>query len=129
MGKMTKIEIIDETVAYIKKNGRSVDELGYCMYRKEVPSGDIIGCAVGRCIIPEKYSEYFEGISALKLDTIAKTDLDNLLKKEYRGHSKDFWGDLQRLHDGVDHWTNDIMPKLTKEGFKYVEHLKQKYKL
>src|SRR5688500_17512943 len=50
--------------------------------------------------------------------------IDHHLKEEYRGHSVDFWDDLQRLHDKNKHWSPD---GLTKAGHSYVLELINKY--
>lgn len=117
------VTIILETIAYYATNPRGrVSFSGGCRYYIE---GRM--CAVGRC-----------AKNALQLQVItdavaysAYADLhdnvfygDSFLKDEYRGHPKEFWQDLQNLHDDDSYWTG---PALNSFGIKQVESMLKKY--
>lgn len=121
----TKLEIIDETVAYYTEdvNRRAISGI-ICEYLTE----DGRMCAVGRCMIAPK--QEFKGVCSNiytyengEAETIEEP-LDNLLKKEYRGHNIDFWKDLQLLHDCNTNWNNY---GLSSTGIFLVNELKEKY--
>jgi len=119
----TTNEIIDETIAMINVHGRCMEngDSGTCMYRK----GNHPGCAVGRCIIPEKYDSEIEFNDLSDVCDIMGLELDEFLIEDYRGHSMSFWSALQTLHDRPNFWDEDN--KLTKDGEKFVKLIKEKY--
>ena len=53
-------------------------------------------CAVGRCMTEEFQKYYLDAIGPDVKDGELK---DEMLKPEYRGHSSEFWYNLQRFHD------------------------------
>ncbi len=75
---------------------------------------------MGRCLLEEAFED-----QRVKDDNHVHTiiGLDQLLKPEYRGHSRDFWGDLQELHDKNYYWNNG----LTQVGKECVDYIKSKY--
>jgi hypothetical protein len=139
--RKTAIEIIDETVAFYSEdvNRRAVvygkdaakargfsDEkieiaepkLAACMYH----TNDGRQCAFGRCMVnPHKHSNFFGPVREL---VGYKDNADHVLKEEYHGHSLEFWGQLQRLHDINDHW-NEF--GLTKHGEGFLEDMKKNF--
>ena len=119
----TKIEIIDETVEYIKENGRALQPNGVtCMYQNE----NGIGCAVGRCLDKKKYFSGMEENNVINLtECVLEKSLDHYLKKDYKGHSLEFWSDLQKLHDESCYWINN--KELSSSGKAVVGSLKKKY--
>ena len=85
----TKLQIIDDTVEYIKERGRAAVE-GQCLYHRD----DRVCCAVGRCLIdPVKIETGFSGTPARSIP-----DLELKLKPEYRGHDIAFWDKLQECY-------------------------------
>jgi hypothetical protein len=101
----TKREIIKETSTFYNSCNRASDENGTCVYINRETNAM---CAVGRCMTEEAIKKYgsFEG-TAFRFDEYLKIHitgsiigLDAVLKEEYQGHSYEFWGDLQKLHDG-----------------------------
>jgi hypothetical protein len=113
-------DILDETLNYYVDHPerRAYGESG-CYYL----SSDGKHCAVGRCMISPKM-----GIGLLSLwdsnvtsSLWANGRLDKELKEEYRGHSIEFWGKLQNLHDDPDNWDEG---KLTLFGKIVVQDLK-----
>ena len=128
----TKHEIIEESVAYIKENGRGTKvntELPHtptqCVYYNS-ETGAM--CLVGRCLIdPQKaeneaigaldnhlYTLQEEAREFLELDPDSVydeeeclIDLENRLKPEYRGHKLSFWFDLQEFHDTSSNWETE----------------------
>jgi len=138
---MTKEEIINETVEYYK----DASKRGYnaankkCEYLTE--SGNM--CAVGRCLIPGSLMESFSDRENLSftgetrdarasrardaqsmrncgLSVLDVANLEEILKPEYRGHSRHFWMQLQSLHDGDDFFNDDTM---NEEGLKHAKGL------
>lgn len=115
---MTKIEIIDETVAFYQKNPRAKNG-DSCVYLTD----DGRKCAHSRCLdLPNEVLEKLDNNQAG--DVIAKYG-DKVHKSEYQGHSPEFWVDIQNLHDIEFYWEEN---QLTKEGLDWVYTLKQKYK-
>jgi hypothetical protein len=130
----TAIEIIDETVAFYGDDPKGRRSLGLssvgnvtCFYHGEEGKK----CAVGRCLTDsglEKAHEFEKsppptGASVKEFDS--KFELELNLIEVYRGHSIDFWKDLQALHDHDRMWGKFF--GLTEDGHQYVEVLKQKY--
>jgi hypothetical protein len=123
---MTELEIIEETVQYYNEDvSRRAYLHGMCTYYNEHRNM----CAVGRCLIdPEGFQKRatatdFGSIAILVNDF--SINLEESLKDEYKGHSLEFWEDLQSLHDYSNHWDSN---GITEEGITYVEDLKSKYK-
>lgn len=126
--KLTKLEIINETVEFYSANPtklRSTSKKGGCAYNGENDTH----CAIGRCLLP-KYQEqgnelkgnsnglkFFLDINSLKLDEV--------LQENYRGHEYPFWLALQNLHDESYLWCEK---GLTESGKEYVETLIKTYK-
>ncbi len=96
---MTKIEIIEETVAfYTEDPSRIALENRRCKYL----TSDGRKCAFGRCMTDEaleEYGEFGQIVTILEENLPEGTTLDSLLKPEYQGHDALFWRDLQSLHD------------------------------
>lgn len=111
---MTKEEIVKETLAYYGEDisRRAIDAGGTCLYKIE-DTGNT--CALGRCF-SEEGMEYVlaKGLnksnSAINLNNYiidtetSEEGLDLLLKPEYKGHTVEFWNDLQWLHDNTSYW-------------------------
>jgi len=131
--KMTKKQIVEETLAYYEKdpNRRAIHpESGECMYNlKDKGSlgkwnGKYKHCAVGRCL-DEQYKMKGEALpgnggtdavdvtaltnkisDAYNLET--KLKFDDLLNPKYRGHEIGFWKQLQQLHDRENYWEDSL---------------------
>jgi len=102
---MTKEEIIKETVNVYQDASKRARDENICKY--EAANGNM--CAVGRCMIPgsiinrsggeigddgSKMCNFIGGVGRI-------SNLEEILKPEYRGHEMKFWKDLQSLHDEV----------------------------
>jgi len=59
------------------------------------------------------------GINQSLVNDYGNGNIDNMLLKKYRGHSYEFWFDLQRWHDGNDGWENN--GTITEEGLNRVQ--------
>jgi hypothetical protein len=103
--RLTKQEILDETVEYYRTHPRGLNTDGECVYcagsgaDPEAPR-----CAVGRCMKPEAldiWGGWKGNASSLdeKLWLAGGGTLDNILLPQHRGHRNTFWCDLQILHD------------------------------
>jgi hypothetical protein len=118
----TKIEIIDETVAFYGEdiNRRSVTKIDHsqkerCLYLG--PNGK--QCAFARvCIDTTNFREGDNAASHLDNDQL-------IIKPEYRGHDGSFWNEIQRLHDYTDYWS--LENELSDMGKEEVKRLKLKY--
>ena len=132
MERKTELDIINETVAYYSEDvtRRAVTAGSNCYYFGE----DRKMCAVGRCMIepllthrgsvdnirctdPKVAGSEFNG-------RYTDAEFENLLKEEYRGHTRSFWQSLQTLHDLNGSWTST---GLSKDGLTFVEALKAEY--
>lgn len=109
---MTTLEIINETVEYYSKDTK---RRAPCLYFQE-STGNM--CAVGRCANNPKELNPFRFFSQLGLSD------EEIFKPEYRGHSVEFWSDLQKLHDNNLNWDESGLSFLGKDQ---VETLKVKY--
>jgi hypothetical protein len=120
---MTKLEILKETYDYYNEDvrRRSISVMGNCEYLTS--TGNM--CAVGRCLIdPKKYMDLkinsiYQGNNFEKI----KDSFQDDLKEKYKGHSFEFWQDVQDFHDRIVNWR----PKITKEGQEHYNQLVQKY--
>lgn len=120
---MTKIEIIEDTVAYysVDPDGRrAIKDLslsGGCFYYKEI-DGVVKMCALGRFMKnPEDFSTsgaYAEQLLNAFPDCLREQDHDAI-----------FWRDVQKIHDNNLNW---IPTGLSEIGIEFVEELKTKYK-
>lgn len=133
MEHLSKIQIIEETVAYYSENPkerRGLNENESCVYSNEEQTRF---CAVGRVLINpldlenkvQEHSNYSDGT----IDTIGREysgNIQEVFKEQYRGHEMSFWRELQILHDDFTYryWTDD---SITEEGLLYVKKLKEKY--
>lgn len=114
----TKLQILQESLDYIAKNGRAqCPETGSCKYKME-KQGKIIQCLVGRCLIPELYKEEMEGKTARDIFDLYG---EEVFEPAYRGHSPDFWRALQALHDHDGNWNDEN--KLTKMGIRELREI------
>lgn len=107
MTTKTKQEIFDETIKYIKENGRASNGSS-CVYYIPKYEG-FLACAVGRCMVDPKSAteEEFPPICELYDDVFNEDngskkpnqELEKRLKPEYQGHEVYFWDLLQNIHD------------------------------
>lgn len=114
----SKPEIINETVQNYNVNPRAVDSDGGCDYIS--PEGYM--CAVGRCMknpTPDMY-----GSVKFLFNKSSTSNLEDELKDDYKGHSIEFWDDLQQLHDLDDYWDGNT---LTDDGKEYYQQIYYKW--
>ena len=110
----TKIEIIEETYEYYKTHPQALNKKGWCSYLTE----EGYMCAIGRCMTNEvvAYQKiHMNTESGSCKNTLnnflfssgvsSHTNLDPMLKSEYRGHPFEFWSELQKFHD-INVWTS-----------------------
>ena len=118
---MTKTEIINETVKFYSEDpNRRAIEGSSCLYYYRTESG-VQKCAVGRCLIkPGKTQD--GGVFMVFGDSC---NLNKALKPKYRGHSLEFWEDLQAIHDSHFYWDEK---GLSDRGKIAVEKMLEKYK-
>lgn len=121
-----KIEIINETKKYYENNVRSVKN-DICSYYGD--NGEL--CAFSRCCSnPESIKGFTTTVENMNKNYGINPEL--LLKDEYKGHSLQFWDDIQGFHDLSRFWeAKDNKERgniLTKEGIAYYESLLEKYK-
>ncbi len=129
----TKTSIINETAAFYNSKNRSVvvnhdeeywDQDTECRYLGE--NGE--RCAFSRCCWEtEKVINLLtenENMSADIVLKIAESDKIEILKEEYRGHSGEFWSNLQYFHDSSYNWDEN---GLTVEGVETKEGLLKKW--
>jgi hypothetical protein len=102
------IKLLEETANfYAEDPGRRGydEEEKSCYYLTS--EGD--SCAVGRCMDRESLNEFgslmidFEGLVSEHLGG----HHDAILKNEYKGFHKQFWRDLQNLHDTPKNWDSN----------------------
>ena len=110
---MTKIEIIDETVAYYQTHNRSVLSDYSCEYNG--PNGE--KCAFSRCCTADSVFEENESSIMQKAAVL-------LPQYAHIPYHDSFWMDLQSLHDNADCWDGR---SLTGKGIERIAILKKRY--
>lgn len=124
----TKLEIIEETVAYYSEdvNRRASTEFG-CYYHTE----DGRNCAVARCLVNAQEVEDYvvtncDGLASARTlhERLGEEKFQNLFKEDYKNHDYKFWQDLQVLHDNNFYWNEK---GLSIDGTIEYEKLKTKY--
>lgn len=113
----TRVEIIDETAEGYTMETRATNKNGGCDYL----TSDGRMCAVGRCM----HSPMLGPQTSVSGIMFRYGGLDAFLKFEYRGHSVDFWEDIQQLHDSHEWWNST---GLTMDGLNRVALLKAKWR-
>jgi hypothetical protein len=117
----SKLEIIDETIDYYRKNPRSIEDFR-CLYL----GSNNQRCALSRCCTEEgvlRLSNH-EGVSIVSFIENGLI-IEELLKPEYKGHCLDFWMNLQYIHDYNCLWKDNM---LSDEGIKEVNRIRNKWK-
>ena len=118
----TKSQILDDVVKHIKnQGGQAVSNNDTCQYITE----DGKNCGHSMALKPEyrvKANEMQEGSTAV--DVINEFG-DKVHKKRYRGHSKQFWTDIQYFHDNGIYWNKD--GSITEKGNERLRELKESY--
>ncbi len=118
----TKTQIINETAKfYGKDTSQRASDGNHCLYLMS----DGRKCAVGRCMV--KPIKTFMGTVKDIHDTQGWRQVkfsNKLLKLQYRGHSVNFWMDLQKFHDDEHNW---FAKGLSQEGKKYKQKLLTKW--
>jgi hypothetical protein len=119
MKTKTKLEIIDETVAYYSEDVSrraiiSSGSMSPCLYLTK----DGRMCAVGRCL-SEKGLEIYGNLSSCFTYGMIK-----YMKPGYVIEDSGFWANLQELHDSNDFWDKD---GLSPNGALKVIELKEEY--
>ena len=100
----TKLEIIDETVAFYETDpSRRAEENNSCLYTDSRGNR----CALGRYFTPEMLEATgdFKGSFKTLLAKLDRDPDDEVFLPEYRGHDLEFWEELQAFHDEYDLWT------------------------
>jgi len=103
---MTKQAIIEETAAFYNSGNRGQTSIGYIYVNKYGNK-----CGVGRCMTDDGIAVFGGfGDDVIELEKKVKdsySGLDDILKEEYRGHSVDFWADIQGFHDNSENWDKE----------------------
>lgn len=117
--KKTKLEILQETYNYyLDPSKRATNDTGGCQYRTE----DGRMCAVGRCLTnPKAMQEFEHGVEKFIGEGVY---IERRLKPEYRGHSLEFWEDIQRWHDSYSNFVED---KISVKGEQHYQRLVERY--
>ena len=112
--RLSKSEIIDETVSHYTSQNRAVRHVVQsggvvtnpqkpsCVYHDPKTGNE---CAVGRCLIDSK--EFTRAYGSGALSVLVIDDFEKRLKPQYCGHSRAFWIDLQVLHDDEICWDEE----------------------
>ncbi len=121
MEKLTKIQIIDETVEYYKTHDRAIDDNLKCCYL----SDDNRMCAHSRCLTDEARATLLQEFSNNATAYVVIGEFgDECHKEEYRGHDEEFWQRIQSIHDSHSYWSGKTF---TPAGEKFVNSLKEDY--
>lgn len=131
---MTKYQILTETACFYDLKNRGIEVLpsGVECSRYLIPEGSTRN-AIGHFMMEDIDTiHYNDGFSESIYSAISDyddvydiDDLDSYLKEEYRGHSLEFWNDLNKFHNDSDNWSDD---GLSLRGLNEWNKLKIKYK-
>lgn len=102
---MTIKEIVEETIEYYKTHKRGRNKITHvCEYKTSTGER----CAIGRVMSNKGLKTALNDMwGEIREDNVAESgfkNLDEALMIKYRGHSEDFWCDLQTLHDSDKYW-------------------------
>ena len=108
---MTKVEIIKETFEFYSEDTSRRSLIGaMCVYNGD--NGN--HCAFGRCML-EEYKSQGTSLKVSADITVASLSsalnvkkLDDLLEERYRGHTTNFWQNIQRFHDDGEYWDASV---------------------
>ena len=115
----TKIQILEETFNYYNEDpSRRAKSDGRCQYL----DGEGRMCAFGRCEINPPLTDGSSDAVVNRFDN--EEDMNASLKEEYRGHSIEFWVDVQDLHDEDCYWNDE---SVSDYGVKRYQKLLQKW--
>jgi hypothetical protein len=135
---LSKLEILNETASFYSEDvtrratGRSDD----CVYVKQVEGKEDQYCAFSRCCTPmgrlalqAQCNESMGVIGAMshlyQAGHVSNPDsADEILEPRYRGHSINFWAEIQDVHDNSRNWNDD---GLTEDGTKQVVRFRKKF--
>ena len=123
----TKLEIIEQLFDnyYVKDPSKRAYGRYACKYYDKDTGNK---CAVGMCMLDDhtaKLYNQYGGVGAIVRDLENKSSkLDDILKKEYHGHDKYFWGAMQNMHDEGDYWTDK---GLSEDGSNKLSEIKVMY--
>lgn len=124
---MTKTEIINETANFYSEdtNRRSISPVTRnCYYYLKDKKGKVKKCAIGRCMSREGIKKFGDS-KKTAFDLFDEHDLEISMKKKYKGHSANFWGELQTFHDLDYNWFKN---ELSVTGQNELKRLLEKYK-
>jgi len=130
MEKLTKHQIIDETVEYYRTHSRALCSSNRCVYI----TSDGLVCAHSRCLTEDVRNQMDVdspyGSAKELIEEFNDGDLgDDIHQEQYRGHSMHFWIDIQGLHDNKGNWVKTEKGNdLTIQGNQVVAKLKEIYK-
>ena len=116
---------MNETISYYAEDTsrRGYRERGGCYYITE----DKNRCAVGRCMTAKFIREHGTILCAVEdIPHRLDVELDETLKREYRGLPMKFWTALQGIHDSSTNWNYE---GLTERGHVNVERVKASLEL
>ena len=124
----TKDEILDYVLDYYKTHNRGINAWG-CVYIDQKNGNK---CAVGLCAVdPQNLMDEFGGEAVFDIvgalgepSHQVSNSFDQLLRPEFRGHSPEFWSELQAIHDNTINWRE----KKTREGNFLTEYGKEAVK-
>ena len=135
---LTKVDILNE--AFGPDGSYSTDPYkrgldgSRCLYLVPTDDDSARCCSVGRWLLPEWADRVdYDLVSADDSDVRAlerfvrrthSLTLDDILEAEVRGHSTDFWDDVQDLHDKPGFWTEI---GLSKQGALQFQTLLRRY--
>lgn len=128
MEKLSKLEILNETIAHYNGNvnRRSIDDNRDCLYNDGLGNH----CAIGRCMLDELKEQ---GLALVGnrggFENLASSNnltFDLVLQEKYRGHEYDFWILLQQLHDEEEYWDN---AGITADGELFANEICERFKL
>lgn len=115
----SKLDIINETANFYTSKNRAVDPPN-CLYVTD----DGKRCAVGRCLKEDLDVKDLDGDVRDLIIEFNVPDIDDLLQEEYKGHSENFWLEIQGFHDLSRIWNEE---GLTEYGYLQLEQLKEKW--
>jgi len=122
MKELTKMQILERVRRrFSNPANRALDSGGTCVYETE--RGE--NCGVGMFLsTPHRFTGSIEMIQFINGENVQ--NIDKQFKTEARGHSIEFWADVQRWHDKASHF-NIKKNCISRSGAARMRRLKSKW--
>ncbi len=101
--RLSKKEILDYVqVEIMKQGGRAIDDRICVLQTKDGKR-----CAFRLCLCDEARNELTKRNNTGFVGNMTDSMVEAILRPEFKGHGKEFWRDVQNLHDNPSYWDSN----------------------